>query len=49
MIKEATNGESTFMDLRKYHYNINVRSPMREVGAGFWRGEQEHCQLGIIY
>ena len=33
MIKEATEGESTFMDLRKYHYNINVRSAMKEMGA----------------
>ena len=38
MIKQATNGESTFMDLRKYHYNINVRSPMREMGAEILAG-----------
>lgn len=33
MIKHGTDGETTFMDLRKYHYNINVRSGMREMGA----------------
>lgn len=33
MIKQRTEGETTFMDLRKYHYNINVRSDMREMGA----------------
>jgi hypothetical protein len=33
MLKEGTNGESAFMDLRKYHYNMNVRSEMKEMGA----------------
>jgi hypothetical protein len=32
-IKEATNGETAFMDLRKFNYNINVRSEMKELGA----------------
>ena len=32
-IKEATNGEMTLMDLRKFNYNINVRSEMKEMGA----------------
>jgi hypothetical protein len=32
-IKEATNGEAAFMDLRKFNYNINVRSEMKELGA----------------
>jgi intergrase/recombinase len=32
-IKETTNGETMFMDLRKFHYNINVRSEMKELGA----------------
>jgi hypothetical protein len=32
-IKEATNCEVAFMDLRKFHYNINVRSEMKEMGA----------------
>ena len=31
-IKEATNGIS-FMDLRKFNYNVNVRSEMKELGA----------------
>jgi len=33
MIKQGTDGESAFMDLRKYHYNINVRSEVKELGA----------------
>jgi hypothetical protein len=32
-IKEATNREMTLMDLRKFNYNINVRSEMKEMGA----------------
>jgi hypothetical protein len=32
-IKEATSGETTLMDLRKFNYNINVRSEMKEMGA----------------
>jgi hypothetical protein len=32
-IKEAMNGEMTLMDLRKFNYNINVRSEMKEMGA----------------
>lgn len=32
-IKNATNDEITFMDLRKFNYNINARSEMREQGA----------------
>lgn len=32
-IKEETKGETAFMDLRKFHYNINVRSEMKEMGA----------------
>jgi len=32
-IKEITNGKVTFMDLRKFHYNVNVRSEMKESGA----------------
>ena len=32
-IKEAMKGEMTLMDLRKFNYNINVRSEMKEMGA----------------
>jgi hypothetical protein len=32
-IKEATNGEMTLMDLRKFNYNVNVRAEMKEMGA----------------
>ena len=32
-VKEATNGETAFMDLRKFNYNVNVRSEMKELGA----------------
>lgn len=32
-IKQATNGEVVFIDLRKFNYNINARSEMRELGA----------------
>ena len=32
-IKEATNGETRFMDLRKFNYNVNARSEIRELGA----------------
>ena len=32
-IKEAMKGEITLMDLRKFNYNINVRSEMKEMGA----------------
>ena len=32
-IKEATNSEMAFMDMRKFNYNINARSEMRELGA----------------
>jgi intergrase/recombinase len=32
-IKETTAGSVTFMDLRKFHYNVNVRSEMKESGA----------------
>jgi hypothetical protein len=32
-IKEATKGEVTLMDLRKFNYNVNVRSEMKEMGA----------------
>jgi hypothetical protein len=31
--KEVTNGETAFMDPRKFNYNINVRSEMKELGA----------------
>ena len=31
-IKEATNGIS-FMDLREFNYDVNVRSEMKELGA----------------
>lgn len=33
MVKQGTDGESALMDLRKYHYNVNVRSEMKEIGA----------------
>lgn len=32
-IKEATSGELVLMDLRKFNYNINVRSELKELGA----------------
>jgi len=32
-IKQATNDEVALMDLRKFNYNINVRSEMKELGA----------------
>jgi len=32
-VKESTNGEMAFMDLRKFNYNINSRSEMKELGA----------------
>lgn len=32
-IKAATNGEVSFLDLRKFNYNINARSEIREAGA----------------
>ena len=32
-IKAATNGELSFLDLRKFNYNINARSEMKELGA----------------
>lgn len=32
-LKNATNGEVALMDLRKFNYNINVRSEMKELGA----------------
>lgn len=32
-VKESTNGEVAFMDLRKFNYNINSRSEMKELGA----------------
>jgi intergrase/recombinase len=32
-IKEATNGDVALMDLRKFNYNVNVRSEMKEMGA----------------
>jgi hypothetical protein len=32
-IKNATNGEVVFMDLRKFNYNVNARSDMKELGA----------------
>ena len=32
-IKDATGGELAFMDLRKFNYNINVRSELKELGA----------------
>jgi hypothetical protein len=33
MIKNQTEGKSTLMDLRKFHYNILCRSEMGEIGA----------------
>lgn len=32
-IKATTNGEVSFLDLRKFNYNMNARSEMREAGA----------------
>jgi hypothetical protein len=32
-IKDTTKGEMTLMDLRKFNYNVNARSEMRELGA----------------
>ncbi len=32
-LKEATNGEVALMDLRKFNYNMNARSEMKEMGA----------------
>jgi len=32
-IKNATSGEISLIDLRKFNYNVNARSEMRELGA----------------
>jgi hypothetical protein len=32
-LKEATNGQVSLMDLRKFNYNMNARSEMKEMGA----------------
>lgn len=32
-MKEATNGEVALIDLRKFNYNVNARSEMKEMGA----------------
>lgn len=32
-LKEVTNGEVALMDLRKFNYNVNTRSEMKEMGA----------------
>jgi hypothetical protein len=32
-LKEVTNGEVALMDLRKFNYNVNARSEMKEMGA----------------
>jgi hypothetical protein len=41
-IKEATNGDVTLIDLRKYHYNINVRSQLKELGAEVLAGRAKN-------
>ena len=37
-IKNYTDGKTSFMDLRKFHYNILCRSEMKERGAEILAG-----------
>jgi hypothetical protein len=38
LLAALTEKQVAFMDLRKYHYNVNYRSPMKEQGAEILAG-----------
>jgi hypothetical protein len=38
LLAALTDKQMAFMDLRKYHYNVNYRSPMKEQGAEILAG-----------
>lgn len=38
IIKNHTNGQTSFMDLRKFHYNVLCRTGMKELGADILAG-----------
>ena len=38
LLAALTDKQVAFMDLRKYHYNVNYRSPMKEQGAEILAG-----------
>ncbi|HYF99584.1 MAG TPA: hypothetical protein VD815_05795 [Candidatus Saccharimonadales bacterium] len=47
-IKNYTEGKTSFMDVRKFHYNILCRSEMKEQGAEILAGRVKSVSVNTI-